>query len=608
MPSSATVVGGAAGSQVSLLVNSLNSFNGTVSVSVSELPSSVTATPAALSLVPGTPQTITLAAKLNAASAAPSITFTGTSGSITHSATLALTVKSATLTNAPDITTYHDNVARDGVNAQETILTLNNVNSEGFGKIGFDAVDGRVDAQPLYLANVPAGGQLHNVLYVVTEHDSVYAFDADTGAQLWKTSVIGQSETTSDDRDCSQVSPEIGITSTPVIDRKQGANGTLFAVGMTKDANGKYHHRLHALDIVTGAEVAGSPTEITASYPGTGDRSSNGMVIFDPGQYKQRAALLLLNGNVYIGWSSHCDHRPYTGWVMAYSGSTLKQTQLLNLTPNGSDGSIWMSGGGLAADANGNIFFFDANGTFDTTLDANGFPERGDFGNAILKLSTAGTLTVADYFEPYNTITDSQADIDLGSGGAVLLPDQADAKGVVRHLIVGGGKDANIYLADRDYLGKFNTHGSDNSNLYQFISGALPGGIYSTPAFFNGALYMGSTGDALRAFPMTGARLETTASSQTTARFNYPGTTPSVSANGTQNGIVWAVESSPLGPAVLHAYDATNLGRELYNSQQAPNGRDSIGNGNKFITPLIVNGKVYVGTPAGVAVFGLLSH
>jgi outer membrane protein assembly factor BamB len=538
----------------------------------------------------------------------PTITFTGTSGSITHLATLVLTIQGAALTTVPDITTYHNNVVRDGLNAQETILTLANVNSAQFGKIGFDPVDGLVDAQPLYLANVIAGGKLRNVLYIATEHDSVYAFDADTGEQIWKTSVLGSGETTSDPRGCYQVVPEIGILSTPVIDRKQGANGTLFAVAMTKDASGNYHQRLHALDITTGAEIAGSRAEITASYPGTGDNSSNGVVVFDPSQYKQRAALMLLNGNIYIGWSSHCDIGPYTGWVMAYSESTLKQTQLLNLTPNGSDGSIWMSGGGQAADSSGNIYFFDANGTFDHVLDANGFPSNGDFGNAILKLSTAGKLAVADYFEPFNTDDESGSDLDLGSGGVVLLPDQTDSQGVVHHLLAGGGKDANLYVADRDHLGKFISGGTDNSNLYQFVSGALEGGVFSTPAFFNGVLYIGAVGDALKAFSMANAKLATIPASQTTTRFQYPGTTPSVSANGTQNGIVWALESAASAPAVLHAYDAANLGNELYNSQQAPNGRDSFGTGNKFITPLIVNGKVYVGTPTGVAVFGQLAH
>lgn len=508
-------------------------------------------------------------------------------------------------TTVPDITTFHDNNSRDGLNAQETTLTLANVNSALFGKVGFDSVDGKVDAEPLFLAGVNAGGSTRNVLYVATEHDSVYAFDADTGSQIWKTSVLGSGETTSDDRGCGQVGPEIGITATPIIDRKQGANGTIYAVAMSKDSGGNYHHRLHALDITTGGEVSGSPTEISATYPGSGDGSSNGTLTFDPKMYKERAALLLSGNNIYLGWSSHCDFSPYTGWVMAYSPSTLKQTAVLNLTPNGGDGSIWMSGDGIAADSGGNLFLLDANGKFDTTLDANGFPSDGDFGNSILKLTTgSGKISVADYFVQYNTISASGADLDLGSGGIVLLPDVKDAAGTPRHLLVGGGKDQNLYIADRDNLGKFNAGGSDNSNLYQELPGV--GSIFSTPAFFNGVLYLGTVGNPLRAFPITGGKLATAASSKTATSFAYPGTSPAVSANGTQNGIVWAVESHPGSPGVLHAYDASDLSKELYNSNQAAGGRDAFGDGNKFITPLVVNGKVYVGTPNGVAVFGLL--
>ena len=494
---------------------------------------------------------------------------------------------------------------RDGLNAQETTLTLANVNSTQFGKVGFDSVDGKVDAEPLFLADVNAGGSTRNVLYVATEHDSVYAFDADTGAQIWKTSVLGSGETTSDDRGCGQVGPEIGITATPVIDRKQGANGTIYLVAMSKDSSGNYHHRLHALDITTGSEISGSPTEIGATYPGNGDGSSGGTNTFDPKMYKERAALLLSGGNIYLGWSSHCDFSPYTGWVMAYSESTLKQTAVLNLTPNGGDGSIWMSGDGIAADAAGNLFLLDANGKFDTTLDANGFPSNGDFGNSILRLAVSpGKISVADYFVQYDTISTSGADLDLGAGGIVLLPDVTDSAGATRHLLVGGGKDQNLYIADRDNLGKFNAGGSDNSNLYQELPSV--GNIFSTPAFFNGVLYLGTVGSPLRAYPITNGKLATSPSSQTAISFAYPGTSPAVSSNGTQNGIVWGLESHTSAPAVLHAYDATDLGKELYNSKQAAGGRDAFGNGNKFITPLVVNGKVYIGTPNGVAVFGLL--
>ncbi len=606
-PTSLSITAGATGSPISITANPINSFAGTVNVAITGLPTGVAATPSTLTLTPGTAQTITLTAALAAVAGSSAVTFTGTSGSLTHSAPLALTVQATPMTNAQDVTTFHYDIARDGLNPQETILTQSNVNSAQFGKIGFDTVDGKVDAQPLYLANLMVGSQLRNVLFIATEHASVYAFDADTGVQLWKTSVLGSAETTSDDHNCSQITPEIGITSTPVIDRKQGPNGTLFTVAMSKDSNGAYHQRLHALDITTGAEIPGSPTEITATYPGTGDNTQNGNVVFDPSQYAERAALLLLNGNIYMGWTSHCDIGLYTGWVMAYSESTLQQTQLLNLTPNGHEGSIWMSGGGIAADSQGNIYLLDANGTFDTALDAKGFPTKGDYGNAMVKLSTTGKLAVADYFEMYNTESESNEDLDLGSGGALLLPDQTDTNGIVHHLIVGAGKDKNIYLADRDNLGKFNPATDPmDSNIYQQLTGAMAGLVYSTPAYFNGVLYYAADGDTLKAFPLTNAQLALTPSSQTTIKFPHPGPTPSISANGAQNGIVWALESSLTSPGVLHAYDPANLAHEFYNSNQAINGRDSFGNGNKFITPVIVNGKVYVGTQNGVAVFGLL--
>jgi hypothetical protein len=609
-PTSLTITAGVAGSQISVMANAVSSFSGTVSVAIAGLPTGVTANPATLNLIPGAAQSTTLTAAPSAVLATSTVTFTGTSGGLTHSAPLTLTIQSVSTTSVPDVTTYHYNVARDGLNALETILTQANVNSTQFGKINFLAVDGKVDAEPLYLANVNVGSQTRNVLYVATEHDSVYAFDADTGAQIWKTSIIGSGEATSDDHGCSQITPEIGITSTPVIDRKQGTNGTIFTVGMTKDAGGKYHQRLHALDITTGAEIGGSPTEIIATYPGQGDNTQGGNVVFDPSQYAERTSLLLVNGNIYTGWTSHCDIGLYTGWVMAYSESTLQQTQLLNLTPNGHEGSIWMSGGGMAADSVGNVFLLDANGTFDTTFDMNGFPTKGDYGNAMMKLSTNGKLAVADYFETFNTNDESAEDLDLGSGGALLLPDVTDTTGRVHHLIVGAGKDKNIYLADRDNMGKFNFANMpmDDSNIYQELPGAMSGLVYSTPAYFNGVLYYAADGDTLKAFPLTNAKLATTPSSQSLVRFPHPGPTPSISANGTQNGIVWALESGLTSPGVLHAYDPTNLAHEFYNSNQAANGRDSFGNGNKFITPMIVNGKVYVGTQNGVAVFGLLSH
>jgi hypothetical protein len=515
-----------------------------------------------------------------------------------NAATLTVTTTPPATT---DVLTYHNDIARTGQNLTETTLTTSNVMSAKFGKLGFYSVDGLVDAEPLYASNVavPSNGT-HNVLIVPTENDSVYAFDADSGATLWHVSVLKSGETASDDRGCGQVSPQIGVTSTPVIDRTKVPNGAVYVVAMSKDGSGNYHQRLHALDLALGTELFSGPVEIQATYPGTGDSSSNGNVVFDPGQYKERAALLLLNGVIYTGWASHCDDRPYTGWIMGYNESTLAQTSVLNITPNGNEGAIWMAGAGLAADTSGNIYFLDANGIFDTTLNASGFPSDGDYGNAFMKLSTSSGLAVADYFEMDNGVSESSSDTDLGSGGMIVLPDLKDGSGNTWHLAVGAGKDSNLYLVNRDSMGKFS---SNNNNIYQELSGALPGGIWAMPAYFNNTLYYGSVGSPIQAFTFTNAKLSTSATLQTANSFGYPGATPSISANGASNGIVWAVENTT--PAVLHAYNATNL-NELYNSNQASGGRDQFGPGNKFITPMIVNGKVFVGTTNGVAAFGLL--
>jgi hypothetical protein len=315
--------------------------------------------------------------------------------------------------------------------------------------------------------------------------------------------------------------------------------------------------------------------------------------------------LLLLGGVVYLGWASHCDDAPYTGWIMGYNGTTLEQTSVIDVTPNGAEGAIWGAGAGLAADAGGYIYFLDANGTFDTTLNAQGFPVMGDYGNAFIKLSAAGgQLTVADYFTMYNTTAESDADEDLGSGGALVLPDMTDANGAVQRLAIGAGKDGNIYLVNRENMGKFNA--ANDSAIYQELDGALPGGIWSMPAYYNGRVYFGAVGGPIRAFQFSKAVLSSSPVSTTGTTFAYPGATPSVSSNGTANGILWAVENNSL--AVLHAYAAGNLAQELYNTSQAAKGRDQFGAGNKFMTPTIANGKVYVGTPNGVAAFGLLSQ
>ncbi len=520
------------------------------------------------------------------------------------SSTATLTVNPAT-SSSIDVITYHYDNGRTGQNLNETTLVPANVNSTKFGKLGAFTVDGKVDAQPLYISGVTISGQSKNVLYVVTEHGSIYAFDAgtvngNTGTFVWKKSTLLTGETTSDNRGCGQVSPEIGITATPVIDRTRGPNGAIYVVAMSKDASGNYFQRLHALDLTTGAELFGGPKTIQATYPGTGDNSSGGNVVFDAKQYKERPGLLQIGGTIYATWSSHCDIRPYTSWVMAYDAATLAQTSVLNLVPNGSEGGIWMAGTAPAADASGNIFFIIGNGDFDTTLNFSGFPANGNCGNCFVKLTTSGSLKLADYFTPHNTVAESNADEDFGSGGGILLVDVTDSNGRTRHLSIGAGKDSLIYVVDRDNMGKFN---STTDQIYQEISGQLGGGVYSMPAYFNGTVYYGAVGDHLKAFPIASAKLAGIPSSQSTATFAYPGTTPSVSANGTTNGIVWAVENNSTG--VLHAYDATNLTNELYNSNQAANNRDQFSD-NKFITPMVANGKVYVGTPNSVVVFGLL--
>ena len=506
------------------------------------------------------------------------------------------------LAKSQDVLTYHNDSARTGQNLSETTLTVGNVNSATFGKLFTITADGLVDAQPLYASAVTiAGNGTHNLLIVATEHDSVYAFDADNGASIWKVSLLKSGEATSDSRGCSQVTPEIGVTSTPVIDRSSGPNGAVYVVAMSKDSSGGYHQRLHALDLTTGGELFNGPQDIQATFPGTGDNSSGGYVIFDAGQYKERAGLLLLNGVVYTAWASHCDFAPYTGWIIGYNESTLAQVSVLDVVPNGSEGAIWMAGDGLAADSSGNIYFLDANGDFGTALNASKFPSNGNYGNAFLKLSTSSGLAVADYFEMYNQGQENGADTDLGSGGALVLPDITDNSGVKWHLAVGAGKDTNLYLVNRDSMGKYNS--GNNNAVYQELAGALPGGIWSTPAYFNGEIYYGSVGTPIYAFQFSNAKLLTAPVSQTTTSFGYPGATPSISANGNTNGIVWATENTT--PAILHAYNATNL-QELYNSNQAGS-RDHFGTGNKFITSTVANGKVYVGTTTGVGVFGLLA-
>jgi hypothetical protein len=549
---------------------------------------------------------------------AASLTACGGGGSTSNSMTPPAppaTAPSSSTQPAADVVTFKNDAGRTGQYLVETTLTPANVNSTSFGLQHNPKVDGKVDAQPLYLAQLSTGGSTHNVVFVATEHGSVYAIDADAGTTLWQVSLLAAGETTSDTHGCDQVQPQIGITSTPVIDRTAGAHGTLYVVAMSIDQSSKYHQRLHALDVTTGGELLNGPTEIAATFP-----NSAGTTSFDPGQYEERAALLISGGLIYTSWTSHCDIPPYSGWIIAFKQSDLTRAATVNIAPNSgvaltgvptgdttsystNGPAIWMSGDGPGADAAGNVYFLAGNGRFETTLDPNGFPNLGDYGNSFVKVSlSGGNLAVTDYFATFDEVHLSATDQDLGSGGELLLPDMTDSTNTVKQLVVGAGKDGKIYLVDRDNMGKFNPA---KNNIWQEVDGALGGEIYSSPAWFNGTLYYGASGARLEAFSIASAKISSNPTSQSPGTFGYPGTSAIVSANGTANAIVWAHENQSNG-AVLHAYDAANLATELYNSTQATGNRDQFGTGNKFITPTVAGGKVFVGTTNSVGIFGLL--
>jgi uncharacterized protein (TIGR03437 family) len=490
------------------------------------------------------------------------------------------------------VLTYQYNLARAGANLSETVLTPTNVTTAQFGKLFSDAVDGYVYGQPLYVPNlnIPSKG-VHNVVYVVTEHNSVYAFDADGGGPpLWHVGFVdaasGVTTVPAQDTGCDQIVPEIGITSTPVIDPQ---TGTLYTVAMTKES-GNYVQRLHALDISTGQERSGSPVTIQATYPGTGEGGAT--FTFRAKDYKQRPGLLLLNGVVYTAWSSHCDIGKYHGWLIGYDAATLQQVSIYNSTPNGNEASFWNGGAAPAVDAAGNIYVVSANGSFDY---ASGGP---DLGESFIKLSTMGGLKVADYFTPFNYQPLNDSDADTGSAGVALLPDAAGSA-AHPHLMVGAGKEGRIYLLDRDNMGKLNT-GSDSQ-----IVQSLPQGIaslFGNPAYFNQAIYFCAANDNMRVFPISQAQMTKLPSTTTALSFGFPGCVPTVSANGASSGIVWILESR----GVLRAYDASTLAKELYNSSQNA-ARDQLGAYVKFSVPMVANGKVYAGTQDSLAVYGLLN-
>ena len=488
------------------------------------------------------------------------------------------------------VLTYQYDVSRAGANLHETVLNPSNVNVSQFGKLFSDLVDGYVYAQPLYVpgVNIPGSG-IHNVVYVATEHDSVYAFDADgAGAPLWHASFLNPSGVTTvpyQDTGCDQITPEIGITSTPVID-PQG--GTLYTVAMTKES-GNYVHRLHALDITTGQERPGSPVTIQATYPGTGEGGST--LTFRAKDYKQRPGLLLLNGVVYTAWSSHCDLGQYHGWLIAYDAATLAQVSVYNSTPNGNEGSFWAGGAAPAADADGNIYVVTGNGDFNY---ASGGPNLGE---SYIKLSTSNGLAVKDYFTPFDYAPLNASDTDTGSAGVVLLPDSAGSA-AHPHLMTGGGKEGGIYLLDRDHLGGL---GSGSDQVVQSIPAGIAA-LFGNPAYFNQAVYFCGANDNLKVFPIAQAQMTSLPSSASALSFGFPGCVPSISANGSTAGIVWILEAS----GALHAYGAANLAKELYNSTQN-SARDTLGGYVKNSVPAIANGKVYAGTTNSLAVYGLLN-
>lgn len=502
-----------------------------------------------------------------------------------------------------NVTTYHNDNFRTGQNTQEAMLTPGNVNTNQFGRLFSSPVDGDIYAQPLYVAglNMPGSG-VHNVVFAATEGDSVYAFDADNGTQLWQASMIDTAHgaapgaTTVDsnlDIQCGNITPQVGITSTPVIDL---SSGTIFVEAKSKE-NGGFVHRLHALDITSGNEKFPGPAVIGGSSQG---------VTFDPLQHMNRPALLLMGGNIYIAFASHCDHTPYFGWVFAYDAGSFAQTGIFITTPNPNvprpngaipgAGGIWMSGAGPAGDGV-NVFASTGNGDFDNLT---------DFGDSIIRLTLGGGgLAITDWFTPANQDSLNAGDQDVGSGGVLLLPDQPGAH---LHELVQAAKEGKIYVIDRDQMTTDNLHYCPNcasDQIVQELPNAIVGGIWNMPAYWNNNVYFWGQGDVLRAFSVSNGLLSFQGASGDT--YGYPGATPSVSSNGVSSGIVWSLKVDAFGshgPAVLRAHDAIGLNL-LYSSDQNP-GRDNPGPAVEFTVPTVANGKVYVGTSGQLSAFGLL--
>jgi hypothetical protein len=511
------------------------------------------------------------------------------------------------------VLTYHNDNARTGANVNEKLLTLANVNVNDFGKLFAYSVDGYIYAQPLYVSGLTIPGRgARNVVFVATEHNSVYALDADnnagpSGGVLWQVNLGPSAATPTTDFGnrygaFNAIVPEIGITSTPVIDL---ASGTIYVDAFTHEGT-SYIHRVHALNLTNGTERPSSPVLVAASIAGTGVGSAGGVLRFDSRQHIQRSALTLAGGRLYVAFGGYADTDPYHGWIIGFDPTNLQQlpNYVFNTTPNSTvaafgtnagEGGIWMAGCGPSVDAAGSLYFACGNGSFNA-LNGSGGTE---YGSSFIRLSTQSGLAVADYFTPYNQAFLADNDLDVGSGGVLLVPDQP---GPFPRLMIGGTKVQRLYLMNRDMMTAGNNHynnGGSSDAVLQTL--ALGGGIYATPAYFNGRIYCAAVNDVMAAFSFSSGVLSASPTSSQT--FPYPGATPSVSANGTSNGILWALQNGT--PGVLAAFNATNLASEIYNSTQAAGNRDRLTNGVKFIVPTIANGKVFAGGQYALSVFGL---
>jgi hypothetical protein len=503
------------------------------------------------------------------------------------------------VTDLAGVFTYHNNLARDGTNTHEYALNTGNVTAAGFGKRATCAVDGAIYTQPLWVANVTVNGTKHNVVYVATQHDSLYAFDADASpcVKLWSVSLIDTAHGGSTGETSvpfssvgiplGDIAPEIGVTGTPVIDP---GSGILYLVSKSVDAAQiNYFQRLHAIDVATGNEKSGAPATIAGTYAGTGDGGTT--VAFNTHQQLQRAGLALMNGIVYIAWSAHEDAAPWYGWVMGYqyNGTSLVQKSVLNVTPNTQKGGIWMGGAAPAADSNNNLYVLTGNGEFDA--DNSGAPNN-DYADSLLRLTPE--LQVSQYFTPSDQSTDNQLDKDFGSGGVAVLADWP-AGNAITHVLICGGKDGTLYVINRDLLG-----GLGDAGAVQPV--AVGHGIFATGAFWNSTFYIGASSGPVTAYTMNPANAQLSVASSSTQVFGFPGVTPSISSAAAQNGLLWALDtgsycthsSKSCGPVVLHAFDAANMATELWNS--ALNPADAAGYAVKFSVPTVANGKVYVGT------------